>query len=151
MHELVADRAAVGLAQALQHLAQRADRPLLAEEAAHLPGPEVELAVEVGLGEAVGRRVELRGRRRRAVVEAERVEPRHEVAVDLVVAEKKCSEKNVFFCGGKKKRDSKNKNKKLTWYPRTSSSSFIDSWIVCDDSEAAESGGRCVSPCSKAW
>ena len=39
----------------------------------------------------------------------------------------------------------------LTWYPLTSSSSFIDSWIVWEDREAADSGGRCVSPCSKAW
>ena len=83
VHEFVPDRAAVGLAQPREHLAQRADRPLLAQEALHLPGPEVELAVEVGLGEAVGGGVELRGRGRGPVVEAERVEVGHEVAVDL--------------------------------------------------------------------
>ena len=84
VHELVADRAAVGLAEAREHLAQRADRPLLAQKALHLPGPQVELAVEVRLGEAVGRRVELRGRRGGAVVQAQWVEVGHEVAVDLV-------------------------------------------------------------------
>ena len=79
---LVSDVAAVRLAQAREDLAQRADGAVLGQEAGHRPGAEEELAVEVGLGEAKRGGVELE--RRRALVEAERVERRRKVAVDLL-------------------------------------------------------------------
>ena len=51
LSSLLPDRAAVGLPQAGEHLAQGADGAVLGEEALHAPGAEVELASRGGVGE----------------------------------------------------------------------------------------------------
>ncbi len=78
VHELDADRAAIGVAQDLHDLAQR--RGLAAEHVV-----DEDRLVEVGVGEAVGVRVQLGMRRRNG--QPERIEPRLQMAAHAVGAD----------------------------------------------------------------